>query len=78
MPRWQNLPGSQKETFVRGYSLYPTGGCAEFPWYHDQLEGFGSAFKREMQAPLPDPRVLLLPDPLAARAPRTTWTSTPR
>ena len=55
MPRWQNLPGSKKEAFVRGYSLYPTGGCAEFPWYHGQLEGFGSAFKREMRRHYPTP-----------------------
>jgi choline dehydrogenase-like flavoprotein len=39
MPRWQNLPGGKKEAFRHGYSLYPTGGCAEFPSYHRQLEG---------------------------------------
>lgn len=49
MPRWQNLKGPREEKFIRGYSLYPTGGCGEFPWYHDQIEGLGSQLKRDIK-----------------------------
>jgi choline dehydrogenase-like flavoprotein len=55
MPRWQNLEGSPREKFIRGYSLYPTGGCAEFPAYHDQIEGFGSSLKRDLKRHYPAP-----------------------
>jgi choline dehydrogenase-like flavoprotein len=49
MPRWQNLKSPREEKFIRGYSLYPTGGCGEFPWYHDQIEGLGSQLKRDIK-----------------------------
>ena len=55
MPRWQNLKNPHQEKFIRGYSIYPGGGCADFPWYHDQIEGFGSAFKREIKRRYPTP-----------------------
>jgi len=47
MPRWQNLRSPREEKFIRGYSIYPTGGCGEFPWYHERIEGFGSQLKRD-------------------------------
>jgi choline dehydrogenase-like flavoprotein len=53
MPRWQNLQDPREEKFIRGYSLYPDGGCAEFPSYFDRVEGFGSSFKREMKRKYP-------------------------
>ena len=49
MPRWQNLKSAHEEKFVRGYSIYPTGGCGEFPWYFRELEGFGSRWKRDIK-----------------------------
>jgi choline dehydrogenase-like flavoprotein len=55
MPRWQNLDHPHQENFIRGYSVYPDGGCAEFPSYYDQIEGFGSSFKREMKRRYPTP-----------------------
>ena len=55
MPRWQNLGNPREENFIRGYSLYPTGGCGEFPSYHDQIEGFGSQLKRDIQRHYPSP-----------------------
>jgi choline dehydrogenase-like flavoprotein len=55
MPRWQNLKHPHEEQFIRGYSVYPDGGCWEFPSYHDQIEGFGSSFKREMKRRYPTP-----------------------
>ncbi len=55
MPRWQNLKDPHEEKFVRGYSIYPTGGCGDFPWYFNQLEGFGSEFKRDMKRYFPTP-----------------------
>jgi choline dehydrogenase-like flavoprotein len=57
MPRWQNLNNPHEETFVRGYSIYVDGGCWEFPDYYEQIEGFGSAFKREMKRRYPTPVV---------------------
>ena len=77
MPRWQNLTNPRQEKFIRGYSIYPTGGCGEFPWYHDQVEGFGASLKRDIGATT-RAGVVLLPDPVAAELRRTTWTSTPR
>jgi choline dehydrogenase-like flavoprotein len=53
MPRWQNLKDPRAEKFIRGYSLYPDGGCSEFPSYYDQIEGFGSSFKRDMKRKYP-------------------------
>ena len=55
MPRWQNLRDPHEEQFIRGYSLYPDGGCWEFPEYYDNIEGFGSSFKREMKRRYPTP-----------------------
>jgi choline dehydrogenase-like flavoprotein len=55
MPRWQNLGNPHEEKFIRGYSVYPGGGCSEFPWYFDRIEGFGSEFKREIKRRYPTP-----------------------
>jgi choline dehydrogenase-like flavoprotein len=55
MPRWQNLKSPREEKFIRGYSIYPGGGCGGFPWYHREVEGFGSAFKREIKRRYPAP-----------------------
>ena len=55
MPRWLNLADPHEEKFVRGYSVYPDGGCWEFPAYYDAIEGFGSSFKREMRRRYPTP-----------------------
>ena len=57
MPRWQNLHHPSEQTFVRGYSVYVDGGCWEFPDYFNQIEGFGSLFKREMRRRYPTPVV---------------------
>jgi choline dehydrogenase-like flavoprotein len=59
MPRWQNLQYPHEEKFIRGYSVYPDGGCWEFPAYHDQIEGFGSSFKLEMKRRYPTPVSLM-------------------
>jgi choline dehydrogenase-like flavoprotein len=63
MPRWQNLKNPHEEKFVRGYSVYPDGGCSEFPSYYDQIEGFGSAFKREVRRRYPAPLSLTVQAP---------------
>ncbi len=55
MPRWQNLKNPHEEKFIRGYSGYSYGGCAEFPWYHNLIEGFGSQFKRNIKRYYPTP-----------------------
>jgi choline dehydrogenase-like flavoprotein len=55
MPRWQNLKRAREEKFIRGYSVYPGGGCTEFPWYAIQAEGFGSRYKREVKRRYPTP-----------------------
>jgi choline dehydrogenase-like flavoprotein len=55
LPRWQNIENPKKETFIRGYSVYPDGGCAGFPYYADQLPGFGRQFKREIKRRYPTP-----------------------
>jgi choline dehydrogenase-like flavoprotein len=55
MPRWQNLENPHEEKFIRGYSIYPTGGCSDFPHYHDRIEGFGSEFKRDLRRYYPTP-----------------------
>jgi len=59
MPRWQNLNHPREESFVRGYSVYPDGGCWEFPAYYDDIEGFGASFKREMKRRYPTPVSLM-------------------
>jgi choline dehydrogenase-like flavoprotein len=55
MPRWQNLRNPREEKFIRGYSVYPDGGCGDFPWYFDQIEGFGSEFKKTIKRRYPTP-----------------------
>ena len=55
MPRWQNLTNPHEEKFIRGYCLYPGGGCSEFPGYFSSIEGFGSSFKREIKRRYPSP-----------------------
>jgi choline dehydrogenase-like flavoprotein len=55
MPRWQNLANPREEKFIRGYSVYPDGGCSEFPWYFDTIPGFGTDFKREIKRRYPTP-----------------------
>jgi hypothetical protein len=55
MPRLQNLKNPREERFIRGYSVYPGGGCTEFPWYAIQAEGFGSGYKREVKRRYPTP-----------------------
>ena len=49
MPRWQNLKDPHEEKFIRGYSVYPDGGCEEFPGFANDLDGFGSSFKKEIK-----------------------------
>lgn len=68
MPRWQNLKNPKEEKFIRGYSVYPYGGCGNFPYHYQQLEGFGSEFKRNIKRYYPSPVSFLiqapsLPDP---------------
>lgn len=55
MPRWQNLDNPHKEQFIRGYSVYPDGGCSEFPAYFDEIDGLGREFKREIKRRYPTP-----------------------
>jgi hypothetical protein len=55
MPRWQNLEKPHAEKFAHGYSVYPWGGCSEYPWYAVQAEGFGSTYKREVKRRYPTP-----------------------
>jgi choline dehydrogenase-like flavoprotein len=54
MPRWQNLE-KQTEKFANGYSMYPWGGCTEYPWYATQVEGFGSSYKKAVKRRYPTP-----------------------
>ena len=55
MPRWQNLENPKHEKFIRGYSVYPDGGCDSFPGYYGHLEGFGSQFKKNIKRYYPSP-----------------------
>jgi len=55
MPRWQNLKDPREEKFIRGYSVYAYGGCGSFPWYYEELEGFGSDFKKKIKRHYPTP-----------------------
>jgi len=55
MPRWQNLANPHTEKFVNGYSVYPWGGCTEYPWYATQVEGFGSSYKKAVKRRYPTP-----------------------
>jgi choline dehydrogenase-like flavoprotein len=54
LPRWQNLRNPHEESFIRGYSMYPGGGCQEFPETRG-IEGFGVEFKREIKRRYPTP-----------------------
>ncbi len=63
MPRWQNLKNPHEEKFIRGYSAYAFGGCGDFPYYHDRLEGFGSQFKRNIKRFYPAPFSFLIQAP---------------
>ena len=55
MPRWQNLKNPHEEKFIRGYAVYIGGGCGDFPWYYNQIEGFGAEFKRNIKRYYPTP-----------------------
>ena len=55
MPRWQNLKDPREEKFIRGYSVYPGGGCGDYPWYASRAEGFGSSYKSEVKRRYPTP-----------------------
>ncbi|MGD0761565.1 MAG: GMC oxidoreductase, partial [Candidatus Sulfotelmatobacter sp.] len=55
MPRWQNLKDPHEEKFIRGYSVYPDGGCGDFPWFANELDGFGSSYKHEIKRRYPSP-----------------------
>lgn len=55
MPRWQNLSSPHEEKFVRGYSVYPGGGCKEFPSFYDNIEGFGLEYRRAIKRRYPTP-----------------------
>ncbi|HUI41143.1 MAG TPA: GMC family oxidoreductase N-terminal domain-containing protein [Terriglobia bacterium] len=55
MPRWQNLSDPHQEKFIRGYSVYPDGGCRDFPSINGRMEGFGSDFKRAVKRYYPAP-----------------------
>ncbi len=46
MPRWQNLDNPRQEKFIRGYSVYPDGECAEFMWEHGK-QSWRAASARE-------------------------------
>ena len=55
LPRWQNLNNPRQEKFLRGYSLYPGGGCDTFPSYYNDMEGFGSDYKTAIKRRYPTP-----------------------
>lgn len=55
LPRWQNLKSPTEETFLRGYSMYPDGGCEEFPSYYDDIEGYGVSYKAAIKRRYPTP-----------------------
>lgn len=55
MPRWQNLDNPRQENFIRGYSVYPDGGCSSFPWYFEDIDGFGREYKRQIKRRYPTP-----------------------
>jgi choline dehydrogenase-like flavoprotein len=66
MPRWQNLKNPFEEKFIRGYSVYPGGGCGGYPYYWNQLEGFGQDFRRSIRRYYPSPVGFLLQAPSLA------------
>ena len=55
LPRWQNLDHPHQESFLRGYSFYPGGGCDDFPGFYDEIEGFGASYKSEIKRRYPTP-----------------------
>ena len=55
LPRWQNLENPRQEKFIRGYSIYPSGGCDIFPSYYDDIEGFGESYRTEIKRRYPTP-----------------------
>ncbi len=55
LPRWQNLDNPKQEKFIRGYSIYPGGGCDQFPSYYDDIEGFGATYRTEIKRRYPTP-----------------------
>jgi choline dehydrogenase-like flavoprotein len=55
LPRWQNLKTPAEEPFFRGYSMYPDGGCEEFPSYFDDIEGYGTSYREEIKRRYPTP-----------------------
>lgn len=55
MPRWQNLKNPHEENFIRGYGVYSNVGCAPFPGYFGEIEGFGAQFKRSVRRYYPAP-----------------------
>ena len=63
MPRWQNLKNPREEKFIRGYSVYPYGGCSDFPYYYEHFEGFGSELKQKVRRYYPSPVSFLLQAP---------------
>jgi choline dehydrogenase-like flavoprotein len=55
LPRWQNLDNPKQEKFIRGYSIYPGGGCDIFPSYAEDIEGFGASYRAEIKRRYPTP-----------------------
>jgi choline dehydrogenase-like flavoprotein len=63
LPRWQNLDHPRQEKFIRGYSIYPGGGCDTFPSYYDDIEGFGAGYRAEIKRRYPTPVNLTIQAP---------------
>ena len=63
LPRWQNLTDPHEEDFVRGYAMYPYGGCDTYPWHAFDIQGFGSDFKRDIKSYYPAPASFLTQAP---------------
>ncbi|MDX6459014.1 MAG: hypothetical protein QOJ51_1346 [Acidobacteriaceae bacterium] len=55
LPRWQNLNNPKEESFSRGYSFCPYGGCDIFPSYFDDIERFGQSYRSEIKRRYPTP-----------------------
>jgi choline dehydrogenase-like flavoprotein len=50
VPNFKNLGGrAGSGKFIRGYSMSASGGAAAFPMFAPKLEGFGSAYKKEVK-----------------------------
>jgi choline dehydrogenase-like flavoprotein len=54
VPRFRNLT-ERHPRFIRGYHFQGGGGCAEYPGMAHEIEGFGSAFKRQVREWYPTP-----------------------